>query len=193
MFCPNCGQDCGDARFCSGCGTQLQQAVAQDSKKTAWSVGTPCPYCGGVGLNGNCCAFCGVQLISEDTADQKAKKELKFPEPPIGIYKDAAGYIEIGDHSVTFLRNLWPLAPKSKLTIPFDEIYAVSYAKGVTLNSGFLCVRSWQDRYIPLCDNSTDAVLDKTSVYFRKTKNEEFYRLFVFLKECENINKAEDK
>ena len=63
MFCPNCGQDCGDAKFCTGCGTQLQQATAQKLQKNAWTVGTPCPYCGGVGLNGNCCAFCGVQLL----------------------------------------------------------------------------------------------------------------------------------
>ena len=78
MFCPNCGQDCGTAKFCARCGTQLQKAVAQESPKAAWAVGTPCPYCGGVGLNDNCCAFCGVQLIPNDADDHKTKKERKF-------------------------------------------------------------------------------------------------------------------
>ena len=27
MFCPNCGNDCGDANFCSNCGRQLKDAV----------------------------------------------------------------------------------------------------------------------------------------------------------------------
>lgn len=28
MFCPNCGKDCGDAKFCSECGTSLKTTVS---------------------------------------------------------------------------------------------------------------------------------------------------------------------
>lgn len=28
MFCSNCGKDCGDANFCSSCGTRLKETVA---------------------------------------------------------------------------------------------------------------------------------------------------------------------
>lgn len=27
MFCPNCGNNCGDANFCSSCGTRLKEVV----------------------------------------------------------------------------------------------------------------------------------------------------------------------
>ena len=29
MFCPNCGKDCGDAKFCSECGQKLQNTHEQ--------------------------------------------------------------------------------------------------------------------------------------------------------------------
>jgi hypothetical protein len=66
MFCPNCGNNCGDARFCSSCGTQLQQAAAPTAQSGEWKVGMPCPHCGGTKLNGDCCAFCGAQLMAKE-------------------------------------------------------------------------------------------------------------------------------
>lgn len=32
MFCPNCGNNCGDAKFCSNCGTALKAVSAQSTK-----------------------------------------------------------------------------------------------------------------------------------------------------------------
>lgn len=31
MFCPNCGNNCGDANFCSNCGHQMKRAVVMAS------------------------------------------------------------------------------------------------------------------------------------------------------------------
>ena len=188
MFCPNCGQDCGDARFCTGCGTQLQQAVAQESKKAAWTVGTPCPYCGGVGLNGNCCAFCGVQLISEDTAEKKTKKELEFPEPPIGKYKYVDGYLEIGKESVTIYKN--HIFKKYTTTIPYHEISAVTFGDGQLDVAGFLCVRSIRNRTIPPATTASAAAFDSAAIYFPAMRSEEFYPVYVFLKKCSDVVNA---
>lgn len=39
MFCPNCGKECGDAKFCSECGTKL--LAANDEAVTAKKVDAP--------------------------------------------------------------------------------------------------------------------------------------------------------
>ena len=62
MFCPNCGKDCADSKFCSMCGTKIPDTEAMDA---VWSVGMPCPHCGGTKLDGLNCAFCGSQLLLE--------------------------------------------------------------------------------------------------------------------------------
>ena len=188
MFCPNCGQDCGDAKFCTGCGTQLKQATENKLQKAAWTVGTPCPYCGGVGLNGNCCAFCGVQLISEDTVEKETKKELKFPEPPIGKYTYGDGYLEISKDSVTIYQRPFPIFKARVLTIPFNEIAAVSFGDGQFDLAGFLCVRNFRNKSVPLITRASNAVSDRGSVHFRSTKSKEFYPVYEFLRQCAKIN-----
>ena len=50
MFCPNCGHDCGEDRFCSQCGRELQANAAEqtfeDRKKQLQGEGVVyCPKC----------------------------------------------------------------------------------------------------------------------------------------------------
>ena len=158
-----------------------------------------CPYCDSLirDLSDNrVCPYCGAALgmyckpeVSNQKNDQQElsprKIEVSFPDPPIGTYKDAAGYLEIGKNSVTFYRKQF--FKGSKRTIQFQDIYAVSYKPGVTLNSGFLCVREWKDRNIPLAQKSADVPFDETSVYFRKSKNAMFEQVYNFLKQCEML------
>ena len=72
MFCPNCGKDCGSAKFCPECGEKLQQVAKKDA---VWQVGMPCPNCGGTKLDGSNCLFCGAQLIVE-VASEESKEEV---------------------------------------------------------------------------------------------------------------------
>ena len=65
MFCPKCGNNCGDNRFCGHCGAQVQTVTEQKPQQTAWSVGMACPHCGGTKLEGKNCAFCGAQLMAD--------------------------------------------------------------------------------------------------------------------------------
>lgn len=144
-----------------------------------------CPDCGKDCGEFRFCPNCGVPL---GVPCQKGNTETKlvFPKPPVGRYHDIAGYLEINEDGVTFYRNQWPVARRKRRTILFREIYAVSYEEGKSFHSGTLCVRSWQDRHIPLA-LLPEAVLDETSVYFHKTKNAEFRQLYIFLKHCADI------
>ena len=50
MFCPNCGRDCGEDRFCSQCGLELQanatEQTFEDRKKQLQAEGQIyCPEC----------------------------------------------------------------------------------------------------------------------------------------------------
>ena len=132
-----------------------------------------CPNCGG--------AFGG--------AKRRNSIELVFPEPPVGVYKDAAGYLEIAQDSVTFYRNQWPAEQNIRQTIAFRDIYAVSYVAARPFMAGSLCVRQWKDRNVSLVSGA-DAVMDETAVYFKKEKNQMFYEIYLFLKECTKIAKA---
>ena len=60
MFCPKCGKDAGEYKFCPHCGTAMPVLEA-----AVWSVGMPCPHCGGTELVGDSCAFCGARLVTE--------------------------------------------------------------------------------------------------------------------------------
>ena len=143
-----------------------------------------CPQCGAA-----LAAYCKAEHIDEQNirceAANKPAISISFPDPPVGKYKDAAGYLEVGEGSITFYRKHFARA--NARTIRFEDIFAVSYKPGVTLNSGFLCVREWKDRNIPLVQSSADAVFDETSVYFAKSKNEMFQQVYAFLKQCEEM------
>ena len=156
-----------------------------------------CPYCDSLIRDmpdNNVCPQCGAPLgIYRDTGNGSRAKghALKFPDPPIGVYKDVAGYLEIGKDSVTFSRRPW--FKEHKRTIPFSEIFAVAYEAGKPFNSGFLCVREWQDRKLPVPVIAYEVVEDETSVYFKMSDNEKFWHVYNFLKQCADINNAANK
>ncbi len=120
-----------------------------------------CPHCGGV------------------------LDKPKFPDPPIGKYKDAAGYIEIGEKSVTFCRKHFFKAHKK--TVPYSEIYAVAYQPGKPFDSGYLCIRQWQDRHLPMPAGARDVIWDPTGVYFTQHRNAQFHKVYMFLRQCADI------
>lgn len=150
-----------------------------------------CPYCDNeyrIAAAPQVCSHCGAQLPSYDEILERRHingRNLTFPEAPIGIYKDAAGYLEIGRDSVTLFRRHF--VKGHKRVIPFCEIYSVSYGTGAPMHSGFLCVREWKDRNLPLATDSLAVITDETSVYFHHSKNDEFRRVYEFLKECTEI------
>lgn len=109
----------------------------------------------------------------------------KFPDPPIGKYKDAAGYVEIGEKNVTFCRKHFFKAHKK--AVPYSEIYAVAYQPGKPFESGYLCIRQWQDRHLPMPAEVQDVIWDPTGVYFAQHRNAQFHKVYIFLRQCADI------
>jgi hypothetical protein len=146
-----------------------------------------CEYCDSVIKtvpDNGICPNCGGVLPKNA---EHSGKGILFPEPPVGVYKEPNGYLEIGNNSITFHRHPWPVAPKTERTILFEEICTVSFEYPKPFSSGTMCVRGWQDRYLPLA-RGTDAVTDPTAVYFGDAKTNTFRRLYEFLKQCADLN-----
>ena len=120
--------------------------------------------------------------------EKETKKELKFPEPPIGKYTYGDGYLEISKDSVTIYQRPLPIFKARVLTIPFNEIAAVSYGDGQFDLAGFLCVRNLRNKSVPVVTNARAACHDSGSVFFRQSKSNEFYPVYEFLRQCAKIN-----
>lgn len=140
-----------------------------------------CGYCDSVLRKipeDGCCPNCGA-LISPVC---RRNLDIRFPAAPVGRYKDAAGYLEITEDSVTFYRKHF--IKGYARTIPFRELYDISFDEGKAWSAGYLCVREWQDRQNPTIQDAAEAVFDATSVYFPLMQNTQFEQLYQYLKRC---------
>ena len=191
MFCHNCGKDCGDFKFCPHCGTQVKIDEAKTAVEAVWAVGKPCPQCGGTEVSNGRCAFCGVQLFEVERQEQKII-EIELPKPPIGIYRIADDYMQLGDYGFRifkkFLNN-----EVTDFSMAYRDIADVKFEYGKTLNPGFLSIKSKQNRHIPFPATFTSKMYDKSTFFVHKRNNDEFYRLYLYFKQCADIiNAAEE-
>lgn len=124
MFCPNCGKDCGSAKFCTGCGTKIEENAGHSG---AWSVGQPCPHCGGTKLDGDHCAFCGAQLVvagSEENVCQEDSYEIPYRK----FYVLAAGvHMHIAKEFVTITKKVF--FSKNVIRIPYNRLKEVVFCR----------------------------------------------------------------
>ena len=123
MFCPNCGNNCGDDRFCPSCGTQLQQTAAPAAQSGEWKVGMPCPHCGATKLEGDCCAFCGAQLLVDkvETADNTDDSY----EIPYGPYLGFGQTLHIAKEELVVEER--KAFSKKRTHIPYNHITEIIY------------------------------------------------------------------
>ena len=125
MYCPNCGNDCGDARFCVKCGTELSR---EEKKTEAWTVGMPCPHCGGTQLDGRSCAFCGAQLVM-NIGSETIHKEEKTPLSKINLDEYCVKYWPNRVAAIKALNaasGIGIVAAKAKIDEAFDSDEASS-------------------------------------------------------------------
>lgn len=125
-----------------------------------------CPKCGTDCKNANFCPECGTDL--------REQKGTGSPDAPTGIvipfgkYEGTLGYVELRDndlllHKKVFFKTL-------ETIIPYGDIAAAAYKKAEGLGSGYLAVRSRQDRFLPLAD-AFNAASDKTALTFGSMGN----------------------
>ena len=166
MFCPNCGKDCGSAKFCPECGQKLQGKFEQEQKSPVWSVGMPCPHCGGTQLEGNHCAFCGAQL-EEDISPLKDQ----HMDIPYGVYRCYYGYLEL-KKDVLIIKN----KHTPEISFPYISIAKVKYTPMTRLKFGYLSIRTKADADKPFPDSYVNAMRDDTTV-LHYVQDEKIFRL----------------
>lgn len=158
MFCPNCGNDCGDANFCSNCGHDLRRAVNQD----------------------------GLSVSRTHETNRVEHKVIEYPEPPIGRYNNHDhDYIEIKRDSVFIYKKNFLQKPTSH-EIPFSEIRCVTHGD-LGFLGGFLSVRDKKNQSPPLLTDR-NAYIDETSLSFSRYQSSDFRKVYDFLKVCADLN-----
>ena len=129
MFCPNCGRNCGTDRFCGSCGTTLQLPSAEACKPAAWTVGMPCPHCGGTKLDGNHCAYCGAQLLlnkPDEDMDANSRADDSFILPRLNF--GWGDYVDLNETSFTYC-GINFAKERHEQEIPYDSIKSVMYCR----------------------------------------------------------------
>lgn len=109
----------------------------------------------------------------------------QFPQPPLGHYKQPFRGLEIQKDCVRFYQKFMGL--KKECTIAYEELAAVCFEPGTKGDLGFLCVRDWQNRDVPMPRTHKEAVEEDTAVIFSDFFNERYRELYEFLKQCADI------
>lgn len=161
MFCPNCGNNCGDANFCSECGQDLREVKLGEIQN-----------------------FAVTESMRAKTSEVEKADAPGFamPNPPIGRYENLdREYIELDESSVTFYKK--PILMKAtKRTIPYGSVKAVAYMEGVKFRTGgFLSIQE-QGNSENLKTTVQDAVTDERSISFSWKENADFLKVYEFLK-----------
>ena len=168
MFCPNCGKDCGSAKFCASCGAKVQQVVESKSQTSEWKIGMPCPHCGGLQLNGNNCAFCGAQL-EEDTSHQKDQ----CMDIPYGVYRCCDGYLELKKDVLIIKKK-----NTHEISIPYTSIVKVKYVPMTRFKFGYFSIRRETDSEKPFPDSYREAIFDDATVLYYDRDEETFQLIY---------------
>ena len=137
-----------------------------------------CPYCDSV-LNGisnaATCPNCGAKV---------------FPNPPFKEKKIRQGSLEFNNYGVHLLAKL-PRVPLKDIQVPYGEIFDVSYVPAAKWRIGFLCIRKWGERNVPLPMTFWQKKLTDSMIWFGQSDNVPFYEAYKFLKQCAQLNREE--
>lgn len=174
MFCPNCGRDCGNDRFCGSCGTKLNQDAAQSA---VWSVGQPCPHCGGTKLEGNHCAFCGAQLKVDIPAEIALWKNI-----PLGAYECQYGYLKLSNDRMVIKKDFRKKYARETV-IPYGLISDADYHKNGFLSFGWLFVRWQENATDPFPTTNVEAAQDATTIVFNTPQETFMFQLYHAIKD----------
>ena len=163
MFCPNCGHNCGEYRFCSQCGTQVR-----NDSTVKESVG------------GKGCIFSDTTQIPNVYKNKNTKKG-STEIPTSGGYLGIAGSVVLSDSAVSVCAKR--LFEKHRTLIPYDQLIAVVY-KRPSLKSGkngALLFRGEVNKHIPI-PSEENIGGDLVAVTVPPEKDLLFYHLFYMLK-----------
>ena len=152
MFCPNCGNDCGTAKFCVKCGTQLQMAVLQKL-----------PF----------------QDVQQKSESQKTLVAFPANSSYIGTRKT---YLDVNGSSITVSPTLGyahrTQIPFKQLVA---VVYMRPSRRGFLMRNGVLVFRDEANKDIPIPD-CRGMERDHLAVIVPPDKGTVFYHVFQVLK-----------
>lgn len=128
-----------------------------------------CPNCGNDAGASNFCSHCGCDLCSSNGEALNV---------PVGKYQGTLGYLVLDENALTIHKKI--LFKTVERKISYDRVAKVAFEKATGMGMGFLCIRSADDRNIPLSKNGT-ASSDETSLVFGSQANEMLLPVVEFL------------
>lgn len=140
-----------------------------------------CPYCDSLVRDvpdNRCCPNCGGPLGEPE--------KPKYPEPPLGIYKQTFGFMETQAQGVRFYAKF--LGNITDRYIPYEELCTVCIVPGGK-ELGYLSVRGKSNIDLPLASSVREAAADATSVIFTTSKNAQYQKAYDFFKAVCECNK----
>lgn len=138
-----------------------------------------CSKCGHE-FEGNFCSECGT----------KASSDITYGNPPlspkVGKYEGNLCAVTINENEIVIEKKL--AFHKSVTTkIPFPDIVNVSIKKNSAFVSGYICIRTRENKNKPLA-NSVEAASDPYSANFLSKAEKDFCEIYLFLKEIASQN-----
>lgn len=178
MFCSICGKDCGDYQYCPYCGNEIVVSKSQkEHKESVWSVGQPCPNCGGTQFEKGKCLFCDTQL-SVETSPNMQEEEFKLPCAEFQAISSSLQLFE--DHCIVTRRFIHKTVTTK---IPYDAITSLRYVRVGAVNAmlGFLEFRFEGNKQIPVNTKYMDLNDDPTTIVTNSVSDLLFYHLYYAL------------
>ena len=116
--------------------------------------------------------------------------EQNLPKPPFPLLKVPGGFLEMGQDAVRlYMRFVWKVVIINDVSIPYNQIYDVSYIPAAKWHKGILCVRSWQQRHVPLPRSFGEHKIRDSSIYFEMKDSSYAGHAYTFLKQWADLNR----
>lgn len=174
MYCPNCGKDCGEFKFCPDCGTRMADYVIKEAQEQSH------PNCGKDCEDFSPCQN-GIGKSKQSGYENKNTKKGTTDIPTSGGYLGVCGSVVLSDSAVSVCVK--SLFKKHRTWIPYDQLIAVVY-KRPSLKSGkagTLLFRGEVNKHIPI-PGEENMGGDLAAVTVPPEKDLLFYHLFYMLK-----------
>ena len=146
------------------------------------------------------CEYCGRQFtqLPEDGscpgcgAVVEEREKIRFPKPPIGIYKNMWGSsITIAEDAFMIHREMFSGDIRER-TIPYKRLYKVYFGRNGKRRAGWISVQAWEDRYDRIADTFWRASGDRiaSTIMFDPDRVDDFTMVSDFLQQCAEIANA---
>ena len=150
------------------------------------------------------CEYCGRQFAQLPEkgicpgcgAVVEEAQGLKFPKPPIGVYKNMWGCsIEIMEDAFVIHNEMFK-GDIQERTIPYTRLYKVYFGRNGKRRAGWISVQAWEDRYDRIADTFWRASgnTSASTIMFDPIRVDDFKMVSDFLQKCAEIaNAAREK